>query len=386
MRIVFISDWLAELMGYAENTLPKAVASLGHEVHVVAANVQPYYDSPAYAATYERFLGKPVVPVGVKELDGVTIHRLPHGRVAGRLRIRGLVPTLRRLAPTIVQTFEVAAVSTYEATAVRPLLGFRLFVESHVHASVFNAEQPAWQLTAARALGMLVGASCEKCYAISTDVAEIAATRLGIPRRKIEVCSLGVDTQLFRPPTADERAQARGSLGYRDGEVVCVYSGRFARDKGPQLLAQAIDSLARAGLPYRGLFIGSGTKEEVDEIARCLGCDVRDFVPARLLPLFYWAADIGVWPRQESTSQLDAAAAGLPIVVSDAVHVRERVEGNGLFYRDGDVADLAGQLRRLSAPAFRQELAEVGQRKMSERFSWTSIARARVRDYDMALR
>lgn len=386
MRIVYVSDWFAEVTGYAENTLPKAVAGLGHDVHLIASDVQPYYNSPSYASTYGRFLGPAVVPVGVKQLDRVTVHRLRHGHVGGRLRIRGLMRLLWRLAPHVVQTFEVAAISTYEVTAMRPFLDFRLFVESHVHASVFNAHHPGWRLMLARGLGMMVGATAEKCYAIGSDVADIAASEFGIPRSKIEICSLGVDTQLFRVPTLDERLAARLALGYRDGDIVCIYTGRFSRDKGPHLLAQAIDYLVRAGLPYRGLFIGGGTYQEVDAITSCRGCDVRDFVPARSLPEYYWAADIGVWPRQESTSQLDAAAAGLPIVVSDAVHVRDRVEGNGLFYRDGDVTDLIVQLQRLGVVELRRQFSAVGALKMHEHFSWTSIARARVRDYEAALR
>lgn len=35
MQIAIVSDWFSEKMGYAENFLPKAMASLGHEVHLV---------------------------------------------------------------------------------------------------------------------------------------------------------------------------------------------------------------------------------------------------------------------------------------------------------------------------------------------------------------
>src|SRR5687767_2406871 len=101
-------------MGYAENCMPRAVASLGHDVHVVSANVQPYWDSPSYAQTYQPFLGPPIVPVGESVLDGFRLHRLAHGRVLGRLRIRGLASKLRALRPQVVQTFETAALSSYE--------------------------------------------------------------------------------------------------------------------------------------------------------------------------------------------------------------------------------------------------------------------------------
>jgi glycosyltransferase involved in cell wall biosynthesis len=381
MRIVFISDWFAERMGYAENSLPKAMASLGEDVHVVAANVQPYFNSPMYAETYEPFIGPAVVPVGVRTIDGVTLHRLPHQMVAGRLRIRGLIPTLARLRPDVVQTFEVASIATYEAAAARRFLQYRLFVESHLHRSVFNEQKPQWQLAASFVLGSLVGHVAERCFAISSDVADIAVERLGIPSRKVSVCSLGVDTQLFRPPTPEERQSARARFGWSAEERVFVYTGRFAADKGPQLLAEAIATLNDAGFQCRGLFVGSGTRGEVEAIRQMRGCVIHQFVPAQELPPFYWGADVGVWPRQESTSQLDAAACGLPIIISDKVHVSERVDGNGLQYREGDVGDLMKNMRTLDDGVLRRNLGSVGSSKMRERFSWLQTARARIEEY-----
>ena len=369
-------------MGYAENCLPKAVATLGHDVHVVSANVQPYWDSPSYSSTYQSFLGPPVVAAGDSVLDGVRLHRLPHGRLAGRLRIQGLLGKLRVLRPDVVQTFEVAALSSYEAAIGRPVLGYRLFAESHLHASVFG-DKPRWQMQAARWCGRAMGLVVERCYAISSDAASIAVDRLGMPADKVEICSLGVDTQAFRP--AEDlvaRQSTRLRLGFAPDEIVCIYTGRFSDDKGPQRLADAVE---RLGPPFRGLFVGGGTDSEVARIRDRRGCVIHPFVPARDLPTLYQAADVGVWPRQESTSQLDAAACGLPIVISDRVHVSERVEGNGLTYREGDVEDLAAQLRQLSPPDRRAQLGEAGARKMRDRFSWLGIAAARVQAYERAL-
>ena len=98
--------------------------------------------------------------------------------------------------------------------------------------------------------------------------------------------------------------------------------------------------------------------------------------------MFYGAADIGVWPRQESTSQLDAAACGLPIIVSDHIRVMERVDGSGLTYREGDAEDLARQLASLASSELRLRLGEYGSRKMRDRFSWIEIARRRVKEYE----
>lgn len=395
MRIAIISDWFAEKMGYAENCLPKALAALGHEVHLITSNVQIYFNSPNYCETYEPFIGPAVVSCEVKELSGYKLHRLPHQVGLRGLRIRGLRRCLRALRPDVVQTFDMACATTYEAALAKPLLGYKLFLESHLHASVFPlaAKRPSWRARAWNFLrwsvpGKLVGAVSEKCYPISTDSADIAERFFGIPARKIEVCSLGVDTDLFCPCQGDEperrRAELRKQLGFSDSDIVCVYTGRFAPDKGPLCLARAVENLVAQGHPFRGLFVGGGTAAQVEEIRACAGCVVHSFVPVQDLPPFYWAADVGVWPMQESTSQLDAAACGLPIVVSNRVEVRERVEGNGLLYEEPSADDLARQLLTLADPAVRHELGERGTRKMREQFSWLGIARQRVRDYEAA--
>ncbi len=396
MKIVIISDWFAERMGYAENCLPKAIALLEQQVHLVTSNVQPYFDLPEYKETYEPFIGPGVVACETRQIDGYTLHRLPYAKIAGRLRIQGLGAKLDALRPQIVQTFDAFSWTTVEAALARAFLGYRLFLESHLHASVFPPlsqptgirQQLKWRIYAAT-LGRWISAVSEKCYPISPDAAEIAVRFLGIQRQKIQVCSLGVDTDLFKPAQDESSQQARlklrAQLGFAPTDIVCIYTGRFSADKDPLCLARAIDRLFVRGEAFRGLFVGNGTEAQVNAIRAHPGCITHPFVPVQALPPFYRAADIGVWPRQESTSQLDAAACGLPIILSNRVQVRERVDGNGLVYAEGDPDDLARQIHSLAHTEIRRQMSEIGVRRMRERFSWNRIARERVDDYQVAL-
>lgn len=392
LKIVIISDWFAEQTGYAENCLPKALAELGHEVHLVTSNVQPYFNSPTYRQTYERFLGPPIVESGVKLLDGYILHRLPYRVWCGRIHLQGLIPMLRRLHPDVVQTFEVHTLSTYFAVVGKGLLGYKLFLEAHTHASVFETKNIRWKRRLKlwayqNVLGPVISRSSERCYPISRDAADIAEQNHGIQAGKILIESLGVDAQVFSPPDTQDlikaRTNLRNRLGVKDGEIVCIYTGRFSADKNPLCLAKAVDRLAVAGQPFRGLFVGNGPQEQ--EIRSCRGCIVHDFVPFKEVARFYHASEIGVWPRQESTSQLDAAACGLPIVLNDTISVRERVEGNGLLYREDDDVDLTRKLLELRDAEIRRRLGAHGTVKIREQFSWNVIARRRVRDYEEAL-
>ena len=82
---------------------------------------------------------------------------------------------------------------------------------------------------------------------------------------------------------------------------------------------------------------------------------------------------------------LDAAACGLPIVVNDRLVAVERIEGNGITYRLNDVNDLVRALESLRDPALRKQLGQSGAKKMACEFSWMSIAKRRMKDYETAL-
>jgi glycosyltransferase involved in cell wall biosynthesis len=385
LKVVVLSDWLAEKMGYTENLLPRALARQGAEVHLVTSDLQPAL--PNYAETYEPFLGPRQQQPGQRTMDGFAVHRLPHGSQKRGVYLKGLGRKLHHLKPDVVQALTIWSLSTYQSAVWKPVLGYALFLEEHIHQSVFhpNRRTKLWLATFRRTLGPAIGSASERCYPIASDVARIAVEEFGYPESKISICPLGVDTDVFFPVQRErdriQREELRSQLGFAKDDVVCVYSGRFNPAKDPQCLATAVEHLNRETGAVRGLFIGSGTEAEIREISSRDGCATHPFVDSSLLADFYRACDIGVWPRQESTSQLDAAACGLPIVISDRVTARERVEGNGMTYREGDARNLAQVVRSLIDPRRRQALGEAGARKVRERFNWDSIAAERMSEY-----
>jgi glycosyltransferase involved in cell wall biosynthesis len=175
----------------------------------------------------------------------------------------------------------------------------------------------------------------------------------------------------------------RQALGFRDDDIVCLYSGRFSRDKNPLLLARAIDALHDREPKFKGLFIGEGVQRA--EIAACRHTTIVPFMKHRDLAEHYRAADIAVWPTQESMSMLDAAASGLPIVVSNTVGEVERVNGNGRMYKENDVPSMVEALVSLASADVRQGLGAVGRGKMLNGFNWTNYAQSVEEDYRHAL-
>jgi len=391
-----VSGFYSEGMGYSENCLSRALAKLGHEVHVVASTYNVYGSEPLYEETYRAFLGPAKTTAGARVVDGYTVHRLDAGLLSGYVDIHGLNSKVRKLAPDIVHSLEVASLQTYRLATLRPRARFKLFTETHQTLSVMKPymrqrngqllRRAGYRLT--RTLpSFLASLAIEKCYAVTPDCYEVARRFYGVPESKLKLLSLGADTDMFHPVETDEQCESREalrrSLGYGAEDIVCVYTGRFTREKNPLVLALAIEALSRADARYKALFIGEG--EQKPEIAACPNTTILPFMTHADLARHYRAADIGVWPRQESMSMIDAAASGVPIIVSNRMGEPGRVAGNGKTYEENDPGALADVIRSFDSAAERRTCGAIGRSKMLDGFSWNTFARTVAADFAASL-
>jgi glycosyltransferase involved in cell wall biosynthesis len=296
-----------------------------------------------------------------------------------------------------VHCTEIASLAAFKLAFLRLFMGFKLFAETHQHLSVVRPyvraprghylQKALYWLT--RTLPTKIASrAIERCYAIAPDCVEVATRYYGVPQRMTKLQSLGTDTLLFRPAETPEevvtRVAMRQAAGLGAGDVLCIYTGRFSKDKNPLILARAIDKLVADGhTNFHGLFVGEG--EQKQEILGCRHTQVRAFAQHLELAKLYQMADVAVWPRQESMSMLDAAATGLPLVVSADIGENERVAGNGCVYRENDVTDMARALLSLGDATERSRMAAHGREKMARDFSWMSIASSIVADYAAVL-
>ena len=394
MRIAIIVETFARDMGYLNNTLPKYLTRLGHEVHVISTDLSPYHQIGAAASVFgEDFSKLNCSRAGMREeLDGYTVHILAQKRVFGYPRPVGLEGVLALLRPDIVYSIAASGWIPLQCALLRRRLGYRLMIGSHMGKTVFQLPRSVFSLHRIRNLvlrkvpGWYISARAELCVVPTTDCAEVVTAQFGVPSRMVRVMNLPVDTDFFYPNPTDAKSGVRQSLrarlGIPEDGVLCVYSGKFTTEKNPVVLAQAVELLRRRGRNVSALFVGFG--DQAASIGATAGCIVIPFMPVRQLGDYYRASDIGVW-MNESISFLDAACCGLPLLLSDVVKDTSHVREFTRVFRSGSAGSLAHEIEALLDPDERRKLSALAARLGFERFGAARYAARRAEQFKHAL-
>ncbi len=404
LKIALIVKWYSEKVGYAPNCLSRAFLEQGHEVHVFTTKYQTYFSHPNYKEIYQKYLGPNILKEGEYNENGVIIHRLPSWRFGNIIWINSIWRTLKKVNPDVVQSFDINEPHTVKLALFARFFKYKLFTANHFIIISFRLLggwkkldfKKRWYIRLMFWLpGFIIKQVSKKCYAVTKDAKALAIKFFGFKAKQVEVSTLGVDTNLYYPlneNTQVRRKEIRTRLGFQEDELVCVFSGKITQEKNPLVLADAIEKLRNQGKKCSALFIGSGELKE--ELKKRDFCTVLDFVPSQELADYYRASDIAVWPRSVTTSILDAAACGLPVVVSDQVfaytlyteqEVEYQLQPNILAYKylTNNIEDLSLKIAALEHADIRKKIGEIVQKRVEEQSSWKAIALKRVHDYQM---
>lgn len=202
-------------------------------------------------------------------------------------------------------------------------------------------------------------------------------------RGRTEVVGNGVDLRRFVPDRAAGR-QVRDAWGVGDHELLVGAVGRRVAEKGIREYAEAARSLRGRA---RFVWVGPEDHDKPDALGDVTGGAVQ-FVGERTdMRAVYGALDVFALPSHRegfSRSAMEAAACGLPMVLSDIRGCREigRHGEELLLVPAGDGVALAGALDRLLADSsLRGRLgAAVRERAVAE-FDQRAVAAASLRTY-----
>lgn len=303
-----------------------------------------------------------------------------------------IVDVLRVLA-TRFRAYRIVHIQNIDAPA---LAGFaaRVVLRRHLVATI-HGEAPIIERRASLLGRLRIRALARLADRVTTinPENERLLVESGIPVDRQASIPNGIDMEVFRPPTADERRQAREELGLDQEAVVVLYLGRLVPFKRVDLLIDAWQRV-RSDQPRALVVVGTGsTADALRGQAAGLGSDARFDGPTQDSSRYLRAADVFVLPSGDHSLQqyeglsvalLEAMAVGLVPIVTEGPgnDVLVPDESFGLRFPIGDVDALTNRLESaLHDPGLRARISRCAQDRVRSRYADEAVAREMLRVY-----
>jgi UDP-glucose:(heptosyl)LPS alpha-1,3-glucosyltransferase len=235
--------------------------------------------------------------------------------------------------------------------------------------------------------GMLRGGASRVYMPVSAFQQQIFQSEYGALPGEWRVVHPGVHLEAFAPEVLQPlRAPTRAALGLPADAMVILFVGMNFESKGLETIIRAVGLLKLRNPSSRAhvLVVGKGDESRFRRIAAEVGCaDAVTFAGAHRedLSRFYAAADVFAMPASFETfsmATLEAMAAGLPVVISDRMGVRDLVSDslNGFVVpADDAVEPCVDRLEQLLQVRTRASMAEAA-RVEARRHAWDRVADA----------
>jgi glycosyltransferase involved in cell wall biosynthesis len=207
-----------------------------------------------------------------------------------------------------------------------------------------------------------------------------------VPARRARTVGNGIDLERFGPDP-DARRRLRAEWGVGDDTVLVGGVGRRVAEKG---LAELEEAAADLPAGAEVVWIGPDDADKADRFAGARGT-IRFLGPRTDMAAVYAALDVFVLPSHRegfSRSAMEAAATGLPLVLTDIRGCREIGEHDvhASFVPVGDTAALRSALAELiDDPARRERLGSAARARALHEFDQRRIARISLETYDEVL-
>jgi glycogen(starch) synthase len=270
--------------------------------------------------------------------------------------------------------YKIPLVATIHATEYGRNSGIHSEISRYINSIEVNLVTEAWRVIV--------------CSEFMKGEVEYA---LRSPVDKLDVIYNGVHAEKFDFEFPAEEARTFRSQFAAPNERIAMFVGRGVREKGCQVLIDALPKV-RAGYHDTKLVIaGGGYRQHLVEQASALGMTrhvyFTGFIPDEALLRLYKVSDVACFPslyEPFGIVALEAMAARTPVVVSDAGGLPEVVEADvtGTVTWANNSDSLAwGILRILHNPAMAHEMAERAAERVQTVFNWDVIAEQTDRVY-----
>lgn len=372
----------------------RALAKLGHDVHVFAGSDKPArwtYRQGGVTVTRWRqdaFLRRALEPAERHRW------RWFWSRAANA---RNFYASLRRaLASGRFDAIEAPECGA-EGLLVNHLLDLPTVVRFHSPAELIMGMYPTTAMDR-RLTAMAERIAISGARALSSPtrwLAEEVRSRMGV-RRPIEVIPYGIDLDLF---DAVSEVDVDRRFRIPANRLLVLFAGRLERRKGIHLIREILPEVLRRNDRVSFLLAGEDeggySEAEVIPFLReeklLHAVHFLGRVESKAVRALMKRADIllltSLWENLPYAC-LEAMAAGKPIVASDCGGIPEllRHEVDGLLAATGNPSSYVDHLHRLlSDEALRRRLGESARRRVEERFTDLEVARRSLLFYEHAL-
>jgi len=362
----------------------RALAKLGHEVHVLAGAATP---SALRTETHDdvlvhRYQGDGLLMRGFEWFGRRRLWWTKSRLQTGLSMYRGLATLMRQHAYDVVEMPECGAEGWLLNHLTRVPTVVRFHSPSRLIMDFYDVRRTDIALCSSLERIAMMGAGAFS--ACSQFLAGEVRQRLGI-RAPVRVIPNGIDLELF--DAADE-LDVRRRYDLPAGRPIILFTGRMERRKGIELCAEIVSTiLARRDVAFvfagRDLFgymtgtllpalQGRTLRGSVHYLGGLGLGEVRSCL--RQADIFFLPS---LWENCPY-SCLEAMAARRAIVCSDQGGMPELIRDgvNGLLARSGDVASYIEQLERLlDDTALRQRLGAAARQTVETSFTDVHIAR-----------
>lgn len=291
----------------------------------------------------------------------------------------GLFHLFRNRRPDLIHTHTPIAAFLGQVAAWLARVPSRV---TTVHGLYFVGETRRIPRFVFRVLEIMACRLATKVVCVSAEDARYLVEQHGFPASKVATMHVGVNLAVYSPQTigADQRQAVREELGIPADAFVFGTVGRLVREKGVLELLEAFGRLARRHANVYLLHVGPEDRTRPDAItpaeAQRQGCaGVCRFAGHRYdVPRYLSAMDVFCLPTYREgypVSVMEAAAMGLPAIVTDIRGCREAVvrEETGLIVPVRDVASLKQAMQRLlDSPQQRRAMSQQATQHAREHF------------------
>lgn len=389
MRVIMLSwEYPPRIVGGISphvHDLSQQLQAKGVDVHVVTKATPQAPDEEVQTS------GVHVHRVHLTEVPNDFLHEIQLLNLATEIRVRKLLedwrpggePTLFHAhdwlsldsARELKYEYSLPLVATIHATEFGRHGGINNDTSKYIHEQEYWLSYEAWRII------------------VASDFMKHEVNRIfDSPLDKIDVIYNGVNASKFEFEWSDqERAEYRAKFAEPDQKII-LYVGRFVREKGIHLLLDAANMILAEDPKAKIVIVGGGDKDRFQRFSDWAGVGdsvmFTGFMSSRPLYQLYRCADLAVFPslyEPFGIVALEAMAAGVPVVASDAGGLTEVVlhDKTGTSMFSGNAESLAwAVIRVLKDPVRARHLAESAKARLKTDFDWSNIADKTIKTYD----